>query len=586
MYASKINKWNAAEMGPKRDIMGELSKAVRQQGLVFGLSFHRAEHWWFFNGGRKFNSDVMDPKYADLYGPAQSEGVQPDSIYLKDWLARTKELIDNYHPQVFYFDWWIEQPAFKPYWREFASYYYNKAIEWDKGVVVNYKDGAYPDQTAVLDIERGKLGKIRKLPWQTDTSVGKKSWGYIENEDYKSPDMIITDLIDIVSKNGNLLLNIGPAPDGTIPEKVKNVLLNIGKWLDINGEGIYGTSPWVKFGEGPTQSTSGSFSDNTKVEYTSSDFRFTTKGNTLYAYCLNWPKENVKITSLGLNILKGVKVENVSLLGSIENLKWKQEESALVISAPSKKPCEVAYGFKIKLSGHGMSELIIQHDVEDTLVAVSRIQNCESSDWSTQVNFIVNGKTLETKKIIIKPLAIEEVPFTYVQKKLGFYEITAGCNDAILPISKELLPGILMAGKWKFHKGNEEVWKSPVYNDKDWQVVNVPSYWENSSNYTEDNVYGWYRRIVVIPHELKGHKLILPLGNIDDVDETYFNGIKIGGMGTFPPNYTTAYDQQRKYTVNPEIIQYDKPNVIAVKVFDGTGGGGMGNGSFGMIEAK
>jgi len=156
----------------------------------------------------------------------------------------------------------------------------------------------------------------------------------------------------------------------------------------------------------------------------------------------------------------------------------------------------------------------------------------------------------------------------------------------MLHVCKELMPGILMAGKWKFHKGNEEVWKSPSYNDKDWQIVDVPSYWENTSNYTEDYVYGWYRRTIVIPHELKGHKLVLPLGAIDDADETYFNGTKIGGLGSFPPDYKTAYDQQRRYTVNPEIIQYDKPNTIAVKVFDVTGGGGMGKGPLGMIEVK
>jgi alpha-L-fucosidase len=442
MYASKISKWNAAEMGPKRDIVGELAKAVRKQGLIFGLSFHRAEHWWFMNGGRGYNSDVNDPKYADFYGPAQSQDLQPDSIYLKDWLARCKELVDNYHPQVFYFDWWIGQPAFKPYWRDFASYYYNKSNDWEKGVVINYKNDAYPDHTAVLDVERGKLGKKRKLHWQTDTSIGKKSWCYVEGEEYKNTSQIIHDLIDIVSKNGNLLLNIGPKPDGTIPQNIKDVLLNIGKWLRINGEGIYGTEPWLNFGEGPTKPGSGQFSDNDMANYTSEDFRFTLRGNTLYAFCMTWPRDKAVITSLGTGILKKMKVEEVSLLGCNEKLIWKQNEKALEIVLPKQKPCDAAYCFKIKLAGTAMSAIDLTNDAKDTVIAEFSLQNCLKTDLKTSAAFFVDGKLLSSKKLNLKPFSIKNVTFVYAQNQPGLYHLALVCNNDTIKSARIFMPGI------------------------------------------------------------------------------------------------------------------------------------------------
>ncbi len=179
MYKTTLSKWNATEMGPKRDIVGELAEAIRKQNLVFGLSSHRIEHWFFMNGGRKFMSDVIDPKYADFYGPAREENETMTPEYMNDWLLRCTELVDKYQPQLVWFDWWIEQPALDAYKKSFASYYYNKALEWNKGVVINYKNTAFPEGSAVLDIERGKLAGIRQMAWQTDDAVGFKSWGYM-----------------------------------------------------------------------------------------------------------------------------------------------------------------------------------------------------------------------------------------------------------------------------------------------------------------------------------------------------------------------------------------------------------------------
>ncbi|HOT51012.1 MAG TPA: alpha-L-fucosidase, partial [Candidatus Hydrogenedentes bacterium] len=241
MYDCGLSEYCATKMGPKRDIVGELAKAVRAEGLVFGVSSHRAEHWWFFDQGKTFDSDVKDGRWDALYGPAQPEKAStPDKAFLDDWLARTRELVDKYRPQVVWFDWWIEQPVFAPYLQEFAAYYYNRGLEWKQGVAINYKNESFPPEAAVLDIERGKLDKTRDLFWQTDTSISIKSWGYIENDRFRSVSSLVHELADIVSKNGCLLLNIGPRPDGTIPKEAQQILRGIGKWLKTNGEAIYG----------------------------------------------------------------------------------------------------------------------------------------------------------------------------------------------------------------------------------------------------------------------------------------------------------------------------------------------------------
>jgi hypothetical protein len=301
---------------------------------------------------------------------------------------------------------------------------------------------------------------------------------------------------------------------------------------------------------------------------------------------MNWPKDKVTINSLGKNVLKSMKVEDVSLLGSSDKLNWKQLENALEISVPGKRPCETAYSFKIKLSGKGMSEIIMTHDSEDTITAEISLQNCTDKEWNTKVNLLVNKKSVLAQNIDIKSNGIENVSLTYAQNKLGFYDVSIACANDTSKSEKVLLPGIKTGGKWKFHKGNDNKWKNPKYNDSEWQTVELPNSWEVTSNYTEDNVYGWYRKSIFIPKELNGHKMSIPLGAIDDVDETYFNGKKIGGCGSFPPDYMTAYGQEREYTAYPENIKYGEMNVIAVKVFDSFGSGGIYKGPMGMITVE
>ena len=356
MYDCSFSPWNAAQMGPRRDVLGELAAATRQQGLTFGLSYHRAEHWWFFNGGRAFPSDVQDERYRDFYGPAEPEQEQhpPDSAFLDDWLARLCELVEKYQPQQVYFDWWIEQPVFQDYLQRFAAYYYNRAARWERGVVINYKhvdrpDSSFAEGTAVFDIERGQAAGILPRFWQSDTAVARNSWCHVTNLDYKSASSLIGDLVDVVSKNGALLLNIGPRADGTIPEQDSEILLAIGRWLAVNGEAIYESRPWKIYGEGPTQIAEGNFSDGQRAPFTSEDIRFTTRGETLYAIVLAWPESgSVLIKSLAEGVdLYPQTIEHVELLGGEQSVSWARIPAGLLVEFPEEKAREYPCVLKI-----------------------------------------------------------------------------------------------------------------------------------------------------------------------------------------------------------------------------------------------
>ncbi len=358
MYDSGLSDWSAAKMGPKQDFVGQLATAVRAAGMHFGASSHRAEHYFFMNGGREFDSDVRDPKYAAFYGPAHAGvtdknhaewAAHPDPAYLNDWLARTAEIVTKYHPEVLWFDWWINTKEFEPYLQRLASFYYNDAAKNGYEAAINYKYKAYPEGVAVLDIERGQLDASRPLLWQTDTAISVKSWGYIKGDTFKSPESLIQQLIDIVSKNGCLLLNVGPKPDGTIPDEAQKILLDMGRWLSANGEAIYGTRPWKLYGEGPTKVQGGAFHDTATGAYTAQDIRFTAKGDTLYAIAMGWPEGGqLTIKSLGQGAAGGeVTIGKVQLLGSDAEIQSKRDADGLHLQLPATKSGEYAYVFKI-----------------------------------------------------------------------------------------------------------------------------------------------------------------------------------------------------------------------------------------------
>jgi alpha-L-fucosidase len=358
MYDSGLSDWTAAKMGPGRDIHGELGKAVRAEGLHLGASSHRIEHNFFLDGGRQIDSDVNDPRFAQFYGPAHTWMESKQSLltdwtyvsnaYLDDWLARDAEIVKKYKPELFYFDWWIGQPSVRQHLMDFAAFYYNDAAARGLVSVINYKLDAMEKHSAVLDVERGQLNEIRPLYWQTDTSVSNKSWGFIEHDSFKSPQTIVHQLIDIVSKNGNLLVNIGPRPDGTIPDEVQTVLREIGSWLRVNGEGIYGARPWKIYGAGPTKVVEGAFHDTESQPFTEHDFRFTTKNGALYAFELGWPLDGeTVIHSLTAAELNGRKVAAVSLLGSASPLSFESQPDGLHIRLPAQPTGKYAYCFQI-----------------------------------------------------------------------------------------------------------------------------------------------------------------------------------------------------------------------------------------------
>lgn len=341
LYDTDRSRWSVTHMGPRQDVFRKLGDAVDRAWMVLGASSHRAEHWFFMNGGSRFDSDVRDPAYADFYGPAQREEIAPNERFLEDWLLRCVEIVDKYRPQIFYFDWWIESAAFEPYLRRFAAYYYNRAAEWGREVVVNFKWNSFAPGSAVYDIERGTMGGIRDDVWQNDTSVSRTSWSWVEGHQYKGAHELIAELADTVSKNGVLLLNVGPKPDGTIPEEEAQLLTAIGEWLARNGEAIYGSRPWIIPGEGPTAVTAGSFVDSSSPEYTGTDVRFTTRthvtGDYIYATLLAPPQDGVaRIRSFGSGaglLTRGIR--EVRVLGSAEDVAWQRSAESLDVTLPA-----------------------------------------------------------------------------------------------------------------------------------------------------------------------------------------------------------------------------------------------------------
>ena len=588
MYDCSLCDYNAVKMGPKRDIVGDLANAVRKEGMIFGLSSHRAEHWWFYGDGRKFDSDVKTDEWNDFYGPARTEKDIPDAAFLDNWLARSTELVDKYQPQVVWFDWWIEQPCFVPYLQKFAAHYYNRGVEWNKGVAVNYKNKTFPMGTAVLDIERGKLDKTSDQFWQTDTSISIKSWGYIENDKFRSTTSLLHELIDIVSKNGCLLLNLGPRSDGTIPQEAQDILLGMGEWLNMNGEAIYGTRPWLVAAEGPTAVKSGSFSDDREAPFTAYDVRFARKGNTLYAICMGWPKtgETFRIASLGTKAAPALQVKDVAMLGCRESLKWRQEGEALTIATPAAAPCAHAVTFKIGLEGIAFGEVKASLGADNTVTAVLPMGNCTATAWTSPMRLFIDGAPVETQDATLAAAAKESVTFTHRLDKPGLHEIAVGTDNWKSAPAQMIAPYIALEGEWLFKRGDNLDWRETNLKDRGWEKVILPATWNETSGYNDEPAFGWYRNHVTIPAEWKGHDLELPLGKIDDVDRSFFNGKSIGGKGMLPESFKTAYQEERHYKVDAKKVNFGGDNVIAIRVYNNNGNGGLYAGPLGPVGIR
>lgn len=366
MWDSDLTSWDAKEMGPKRDIMGELAQEIRKRDMKFIATFHR--HWllgWYPTWDE--TTDASDPRYAGLYGPKMKKGdfQYPPSIhdidagikkyypladenFNKEWLDRLKEIIDKYDPDLVWFDNKMDVIGEK-YRKEFLEYYYNQAAKKNQEVVSTYKFYDFAKGSAVLDLERARMSEKKDFPWLTDDSIDWNSWSHIKNPDYKSVNRLVDFLVDVVSKNGAVLLNITPKANGEIPEPVKERLLEMGQWLKVNGEAIYGTRTFAVYGEGGTKVVEGHLSERSNPDNTSKDIRFTTKEGSLYAIALDWPTDGeLLITTLKKgNKYFSKKIKKIELLGYKKPLDFNVGDKGLRIQLPHEKVGAHAFAFKI-----------------------------------------------------------------------------------------------------------------------------------------------------------------------------------------------------------------------------------------------
>ncbi|OZI05848.1 alpha-L-fucosidase [Siphonobacter sp. BAB-5385] len=401
LYNSKYQSWNSTKVGPRKDIIGGWEKAARRQGLPFGVSVHAAHAWSWMetaqrsdkqgpNKGVPYDGNVtkadgkgkwwegMDPQelYAQNHplsknswddGMIHSQwnwgnGVaKPTKAYCDKFLKRTIDLIDQYNPKFIYFDdtalplWPIDDAGLK-----IAAHLYNKNIDKQgnqQAIVFGKVLDEQQRKCMVWDIERGQSNAIEPLPWQTDTCIG--DWHYnravYDRKGYKSAKTVIHTLVDVVSKNGNLMLNIPVRGDGSIDEQERAVVTEIGNWMKVNNEAIYGTRPWKVFGEGPAQEgaaplSAQGFNEGKGKAFTAQDIRFTAKGDALYATVMGWP-ENGKVVITSLATEKGLHptpVRRVSLLGGNDSLSFEQTSQGLVVQIPENKPA-LSYANALKI---------------------------------------------------------------------------------------------------------------------------------------------------------------------------------------------------------------------------------------------
>lgn len=358
MWDSEVTKWNAADMGPKRDIVGEMAEAIRKRDMKFIATFH---HQWNFGWYTTWDktTDASNPEFEDLYGPKlpgpeafeyPNRGetkFYPEEKFVNFWYDKIIEVINKYDPDLIYFDNKLNIiPAQKR--KDFLSYYYNYANQKGQDVVCTYKFEEMAKGAAVLDLERSRMAEKKEFPWLTDDSIDWGSWCHVSAPDYKSTNRLIDFLVDVVSKNGGVLLNITPTAQGEIPKEVKDRLIEMGQWLKTNGEAIYGTRPWKVYGEGPAKVTEGHLSERQNKDNTEDDVRFTQKDGVLYAMLLDTPSRDIEIRALGNKAaLLDKEIKNIEILGSSEKVSWKTTDSFLKINQPKEKTCNHCVVFKL-----------------------------------------------------------------------------------------------------------------------------------------------------------------------------------------------------------------------------------------------
>ncbi len=363
-------RWNAVATGPKRDIVGAFKMAAEKNGLRFAVSEHLAPSYHWFSTSHMSDRtgplagvsyDGANPDFADLYHSLPSyypysyrilnDRQAPDSWKLH-YFRRIKDLVDKYQPDLLYTDGDI---FFEQYGLALVANLYNVSAGLHDGHCEAVYTSKLPSDcqtgTCVLDWERGVAAGIPENPWQTDTCIG--DWHYNREANYKSPKQIIDMLVDIVSRNGNLMLNFPLPNSGELDYEELVILDEITKWMTVNSEGIYATRPWKTFGEGPVASApalSGGtrFNESGRSDFTAEEVRFTTKGDTLFAFVMGWPEKQALIKALATTSeLLPPKIQNVELLGYEGKVTWAQDEQGLIVEMPEHRPCDYAITLKI-----------------------------------------------------------------------------------------------------------------------------------------------------------------------------------------------------------------------------------------------
>ncbi|VGO18529.1 alpha-L-fucosidase [Pontiella sulfatireligans] len=358
LWDSTYNPWNATKMGPKKDLIGLWKAAADKAGLRWGVTTHLQRSYNWFNTAN--GADVAGPKKGvpydalrgegkGLYPPNNGQGTlfnppeETSRAWRENWFKRLQQLIDDYEPDHLYFDGAIPfmGPENSQTGLDLMAYYYNTRAE---GFLCykKRKSGLFVEGLGSLDHERGRADGIEEDAWQTDDSIGP--WGYVKDATYKTPDQVVDKIIDIVSKNGNMLLNVPIRADGTLDDQTVSLLKNVGRWFKVNGEAIYGTRPWHMYGEGEITAETGSKSSAKPV------IRFTTKGETLYAFVLQSPEANqaVVIQNLGIGQSKVGEIVGVDLLGSVKPLDWNQTVDGLHVTFPKGSSGDYAHTLKVR----------------------------------------------------------------------------------------------------------------------------------------------------------------------------------------------------------------------------------------------
>lgn len=366
MWNSSITPWNAALMGPKRDVLREYSDELRKHGMKVMTTFHHARLLQRYHDTK----NPQDPDFWDMYDshfpylegmPTTSDNpmlrllygnVTPEEFYDPIWFGELKEVIDNYQPDIIYFDAWLDKIP-EEYLYKFSKYYIEDGRKRNKDVAIFRKQGDLPLNVSMEILEKSRKQEIVPQLWTTEETISTDSWCYTEDMELRESRDLVNVLIDVVSKNGVLLLNVSPRADGVIPVEQQEILLGIGDWLNVNGEAIYGTRPWYTFGEGPTAQPEGDFANHKefmKLKYSPEDVRYTTKGDAVYAITLGMPEAGKTVCFKGFGSVasKAHKVKNVSVLGTNEPIKWDHASDGLRVQVPAMNG-DKALVFKVEL---------------------------------------------------------------------------------------------------------------------------------------------------------------------------------------------------------------------------------------------